>query len=391
MKSQIAIRRCALILGALLATGCVDYGSQHGADADGSDAGDADSGPGGDRVDLDGDHGDPGGDYFDIDAGGDPGGDRVDLDAGGDEVPVCAGLIGGLADCPYQLVSEPLPDACPRLECMDAPCATDEDCPQAGSRSGDRCVLGNCVYCWQDIDCPQGRVCRAGRCTDLQAEPCANDPACSAERCHAVRVSEQSCPVCVCDSLFDLACEQDLDCQIISRHPYRRCVYGRCAECRSDLDCDWGPCLPPGLCFLMEPHPEALYGTWLVGWYGALNHYSYFRFEPDGTLRRGSYEAGEAWADDVPPLPCWPDEPIAALVGTWEPEVTESGRLIVQMSLNLACDPGSGWRARYGLRLDDEGRSATFFPIDDGQTYEAFRVPTGACAEDFSACQHPEI
>lgn len=99
----------------------------------------------------------------------------------------------------------------------------------------------------------------------LEPEGCPPAPPCSDPGCALVTPSEQPCPVCVCDSPFARACSYDADCVPLSSHPYRHCVWGRCAECRSDDECAWGQCLPPGLCFDMNPSPWALVGTWVIG------------------------------------------------------------------------------------------------------------------------------
>ena len=343
-------------------------------------------------TDYQGDAGD-GGLTDAVDGGEEEKADGSDGEAGdgGDELPPeCDRFISALMDCPYQYVTEIRPQACPQAVCMNSPCEKDDDCPLAGSsENGDKCVLGNCVYCWEDVDCAEGFACRGGRCVDLEANPCGNHPPCQAPRCSMVSVSERPCPVCVCDSIHQIPCQEDMDCLVISSHPYRRCVYGRCADCKDDTDCDYGNCLPPGMCFDMRPHPEALYGAWLIGWPGGLDHFSYFRFEPDGTLRRGVYEGAGAWADDIPGLPCWPDPWPRALVGTWEPEVTASGFLVVRMSLNVTCDDGAGWSTRYNVTPSNDGTSATFHHVDGDQHYQGWRVPTDSCTADFTECREP--
>lgn len=352
--------------------GCVDYRALPGAGRGPLDAdGDAGIGDGAD----------------DGDGAGDDDGDRP----GDVDLPDCDAFITALAECPYQLVTEIQPEACPRAVCMAAPCRTDADCPLAGaSDNGGSCVMGNCVYCWQDTDCPPGHACRGGRCVDVAANPCGNAPPCQAPRCGLVSISEQPCPVCVCDSIFDVACQRDLDCQVISSHPYRRCVYGRCADCKDDSECGYGPCLPPGVCFDMQPHPEALYGAWLIGWWGGMDHFSYFRFEPDGTFRRGFYGDGGVWADDIPGPPCWPGEPWPApQVGTWEPVESESGLLIVRLSLNVACDDGAGWSERYAVGLPADTPFVSFQHLDGESHYEGWQVPMSACGPDFTECQVP--
>jgi len=181
----------------------------------------------------------------------------------------------------------------------------------------------------------------------------------------------------------------------MARFPYRSCVYGRCTECRNDDDCAHGPCLPPGMCFGMDPHPQALYGTWLIGWAGGMDHFSYFRFEPDGTFRRGTYEPQGAWADDVPHLPCAPEHHPwpSPLTGTWEPEATASGLLVVRVSLNLDCHTGAGWTGRYGFTLTQnaEGRiRAQVLAIDEPLGWDtAWKMPSDICTPDFSECQAP--
>lgn len=305
----------------------------------------------------------------------------------------CPTYIAARADCPYQFVSEGVAASCPEALCMDTPCETDDDCPlSAAMEAGGYCVTGNCVYCWNDEQCLDDLLCRSGRCAP-PAIDCPDAPPCSNERCRLVDLSEHSCPVCVCDSIHALSCEDDFDCLVISSHPYSRCVYGRCADCRSDEDCSYGECLPPGLCFPMRPLPHVLYGTWLIGVGAGMDHFSYFRIEPDGTLRRGAYVAEGAWSDDIPFMPCYPDidPPVMPLLGSWEPLVTQSDQLILIMTLNISCDMGDGWRMRLRFELDEDGERAVLWDIDqpENQVFDAFKMETDACQADFSSCELP--
>ncbi len=308
--------------------------------------------------------------------------------------PQCGPYVGALMDCPYQL---DLPDGigCDFATCLDAPCGSDADCPKPGFMgAADKCVLGSCAWCWADDQCAAGELCRAGRCVPAPTD-CRPAPPCTAERCKLVTPSEHACPVCVCDSLAAIPCTRDLDCNVISSFPYRHCVYGRCAGCRNAGDCQYGDCLPPGICFGMEPHPEALYGTWVIGWGGGMDHFSYFRFEPDGTLRRGAYTPEGSYSDDIPisAMPCLPGvaPPPLPLLGTWEPEETSSGFLVVDLALNISCDEGEGWGARFLVNLSEDGTRATFEDVDSDLSYDAFKVEGEACSEEFGECVLPEI
>jgi len=297
--------------------------------------------------------------------------------------------VGAAAECPFRLV-EGAGGACDAAVCADR-CGADSDCPN----SAPFCVLGNCVSCWQDSSCGAGAYCRDGRCKDAVADPpgCPDPGPCDAARCHLVGVSEEPCPVCVCDSIFDLACADDFDCQVLSSHPYGRCVWGRCAECRSDDECPAGTtCIPPGMCFVTEPDPSRLYGLWLVGWYGGLDHFSYLRFEPDGTLRRGAYPADGAWSDDILDLSCsdeWP-RPAAPQLGTWEREPTQSTQLAVRVRPNGDCWLEAAWPLqRFAVVLANDGRSADFLSIDGEGQLMGVRMPAERCAEDLSVCDLP--
>jgi hypothetical protein len=318
--------------------------------------------------------------------GGRPDGGPVD---GGTECTKT--FIGALADCAFRYARPDWVSPCPSPFCEGGPCQSDAECLYTERPDpGPLCVTGNCVYCWQDEQCPIGQLCRTGRCV----EPVVGCPptACSGTRCRPVSTSELPCPVCVCESIFNVACQRDMDCQVLSSYPYKHCLYGRCAECKDDSECGWGACLPPGLCFPMNPHPSALYGTWLIGWSGGLDHFSYFRFEPDGTLRRGSYQASGSFADDIPPLPCTPAGGLPSpLVGTWEPEVTESGFLIVRASLKLSCDTGTGLIGRFSFSLAADGRSATITWLESGIALTGFKRAAGVCSDDFSSCPTPDL
>ena len=310
----------------------------------------------------------------------------------------CQAYIAAPMDCPYAWKTYwDSPPGCPEAICMESPCAVDADCvpPASPLYDGESCVLGNCVTCWQDSQCGANQLCRAGRCVWPDAQACEGLPSCEEPGCHLVQASEVPCPVCVCDSIADKACSEDVDCLVYSSYPYSRCVYGRCADCASDADCAAGTtCAPPGMCVAMAPAPQALIGTWLIGWGGGMDHFSYFRFEADGVLRRGRYPEGGAWADDIPGLPCWPAGVLPMpLIGTWEPVMNESGSLVVAMSLNIFCDPGDGWDARFLVTLSDDGTQASFLDIDTPDTlqYTGFRQAPSQCEPDFSLCEMPSI
>jgi hypothetical protein len=367
----------------LAVSGCADFNtvSQDGGTEDASD-GSYDGGGGDQEVGQDDDQGSD----QDGDQGGDQGGE------GGD----CDSYISALVDCSYQLSTRVIPDACPITYCMDAPCVKDSDCPLAGaSENGGYCVLGNCVFCWQDSQCQDDYICRGGRCIDPMANPCDNNPPCTDPNCRVVSISENACPVCVCDSVFSRQCDNDGDCQVISSYLYHRCVYGRCTDCRHDEDCSHdAQCLPPGLCGVMEPHPEVLYGTWLLGWAGGMDHFSYFRFEPDGTLRRGFYIPQGTFADDIPLFPCNPDEPYPRpIVGSWETAESSSvDLLLIRMSLNVPCDSGAGWVQNFQVTFPEQGNIVRFTNLDGDQLLEGIKVPNdvNACTPDFSSCQVPD-
>jgi hypothetical protein len=309
----------------------------------------------------------------------------------------CPEFVGALAEAPY--VYQQAPGGCVEQEAMAGPCKTDDHCPGGypdGTDAGDACVLGNCVNCWHDQQCQGDMQCRAGRCV----EPVVGCPpiSCNEPGCQVITPSEQPCPVCVCGSTYAISCTSDEACLLFSSHPYGACVNGRCVDCRNDSQCPslWGPggatCVQPGMCYDMMPPAFAIYGSWLIGWAGGLNHFSYLRFEPDGTLRRGHYEPPVAWADDMPPMPCYdPAQPSPSpLLGTWEPEVTQSGLLVVRIRLNVPCDGGDGYAGRWAITLDDDGEWATIQDIDSDWQWDARRVPTLACQDDMSLCGNPE-
>lgn len=302
-------------------------------------------------------------------------------------------FVGARADCPFVYLIDNLGFGNELwYACMEAPCKTDADCPDLDdAMAGPHCVFGNCVLCWADEQCAQDKLCRAGRCVDDSPE-CEVTPQCSGFGCRIIHPSERPCPVCVCESVYSMECDDDFACLVISSHQFNGCVYGRCGDCRNDADCEWGRCLQPGICYEMTPPIETLYGTWLIGWAGGMDHFSYFRFEPDGTLRRGKYEWDGPWADDQPNLPCWPDgvDFPMPLLGTWEPEVTQSGFLVVRMNLNVGCDSGAGWTARYNIvPVDGNWYDADFIDVDGDMNYQAFKMGNDVCVPDFSSCQTP--
>ncbi len=313
--------------------------------------------------------------------------------------PQCPLYVAALATEPYSVWQ---PDqGCESID--PAPgCSQDSDCPPPfimpdPGASGDLCVLGNCVFCWNDSQCKAGELCRAGRCVPNWTGGCPEAPLCKLEDgCRLITPSEKPCPICICDSTYSIECYTDEFCMIFSFHPFSRCVYGRCADCRNDSDCPapWSmgtTCIPPGICYDMTPPPASLYGTWLVGWYGGLDHFSYFRFEMDGTLRRGHYVIQDTFMDDFPGLPCYPGEDVTyPLLGTWEPEITQSGFLVVRVNLNVSCDPKAGYTARWAFTPSADGQSADVKDIDTGNTFLALRYPTTVCLPDMSLCEAPQ-
>lgn len=309
-------------------------------------------------------------------------------------VPACPTFIGGLEEQPFQYFLE-WEEECPVTIAREF-CDTDDFCPIAElGLAGMYCVLGNCVLCWNDTQCADGQLCRMGRCVSAVPESCPEVGPCSESGCHVIHPSESPCPVCVCGTVFDKECDSDEACMVFSSHFYPRCVYGRCAECRLDADC-WDPglkCIQPGLCIGDEIDSHKLWGVWLMGWFGALNHYSYFRFEPDGTFRRGHYESdGNLWVDDIPGWSCDSGEflPWHPATGTWEPQLTDAGFLAVKLSLNAPCDNGAGWVDYYSVTLASDGQTASFSNTNQGMSFEAYRVPDGVCAPEFNVCVAPE-
>ncbi len=309
----------------------------------------------------------------------------------------CPVYIAALADSHHGLFKSET--GCPILTPMTIDCESDAECEGMATPGlpelGDTCVLGNCVWCWNDDACTPGHVCRAGRCVDHTPLGCPDPGACDAPGCWLITPSEAPCPVCTCDSTYGLPCGTDMDCLPISSHPYSRCVYGRCADCRNDEDCEWGRCMQPGICYEMTPPEDMLFGTWLLGWSGGLDHYSYFRFEADGTFRRSAYDTSDpvgAWSDDVPSVfgVCDPGWPLPApLLGTWEPEITASGFLVIKVRLNLPCAGDHGWTIRWSVDWLEGGPwTASFSDIDGDVDLMGWKVD--GCLDDFSECPLPQ-
>ena len=300
----------------------------------------------------------------------------------------CEQYIGALVDCAYQWI---LPEGgCPRAPCIQVPCGTDSDCPALpGEGAAERCVLGNCVWCWQDTQCDTARVCRAGRCI-ARADPiCPATPACDSAGCGLVSISEMPCPVCLCEPPFHQPCAGDDDCMFISAYEHTRCVFGRCTDCRNDDDCGGVTCLPPGVCMETSVHPSVLYGTWLIGWPGGYNHYSLFRLEPDGTFRRGHFPEDPVWLDDIPPFPCDPDEPAQwPVLGSWEP--VEDGALRVRLTSGVPCE-GEAWSGEFRVLVSEDGDGLTLVGAEaGGQSLDAIRLPVDVCDPAFLQCELPD-
>jgi hypothetical protein len=305
--------------------------------------------------------------------------------------PNCPREVGATAACPFQY-REPLAPRCVAAHCREGACATDADCAAPrGTVGGTRCVLGSCVFCWNDSQVDDGLLCRAGRPV---APPlaCPPPPPCDALGCALVTPSENPCPVCVCD-LYGKPCAADEECLVYSSHPYSRCVYGRCVDCRDDADCGRhmnppGRCAPPGVCLTAPFDISTLFGTWLIGWHGGLDHLSYFRFEPDGTFRRARYEASGAFADSIGRPECFAgDTPPSPLVGTWRADTDDEGRALVHLALNADCAPDAGWQATFVA--DPFAAGGALFHYPDIGSLSAYRVPAERCSPDFALCAPP--
>ncbi|MFT5434913.1 MAG: hypothetical protein ACI9OJ_005629 [Myxococcota bacterium] len=304
----------------------------------------------------------------------------------------CPTFITALADCPHHVSPT---ETCPKVSCKEASCGSDSDCPAPDVTFGANwCVLGNCSDCWQDGQCPGGQMCRAGRCVN-PADACPKTGACSDPGCALVTLSESPCPTCVCGTPFNKPCTADLACQSISSFQYSYCVFGRCTECRADNDCTDGTCAAPGVCLANAPSAAPLYGNWVIGWPGGLDHFSYLRFEPDGTLRRGVYEQGGTFFDDFPSFPCFVEDafPVTQpLMGTWQVVNDETGLLMVDMSIAIACDPGPGWTARYAIAVSDDGQSINLTDQGDNNlNVIGWPAPPAACSDDMSLCETPSF
>ncbi len=316
----------------------------------------------------------------------------------------CERFVAAPMDCPY---TRPRPGgghgAGRAATARPAPSKPAADCSSSDptAAAGAHCVLGSCVDCWNDAGCEGDLVCRAGRCVERIIGCPRVD--CTEPGCKLVSSSELPCPICVCASMYTPSCEKDEDCMIFSSHRYLRCVYGRCTDCMNDADCcedveSCGElpltCMAPGLCHNTIAQHWRIVGTWLVGWSGAMNHFSYFRFEADGTLRRGRYSlvgVNEPWSDDMPHMPCYPAGVVPSpLLGTWEPLLTDSGSLAVKVSLNISCDPGEGWSETWRAEIGLEGQAA-FHSDEQNRAWEAWRVSPEACTPDFSSCEVPSL
>ena len=295
----------------------------------------------------------------------------------------CEPFISALATCPFDFTGL----ICPSVACREAPCVRDDEC------GGDTpwCVQGDCVRCHNDSQCGNGFQCRGGRCVAGSAG-CPAPSACTAEGCKLVVTGEVPCPVCMCDDVPP-ACGTDTQCQSISSVQYNSCVYGACAKCRNDADCQGGHCTAGGICQSVTEHPSWLYGTWVIGWLGGLDHFSYFRFEPGGTLRRGHYgtEDGSAFISDIPPPPCDPGEEITyPLLGTWRVTAGEAGATILHMTVNFSCAEDAGWSRSFEI---SPGAPTTYNLVDisgEGLTFNAWPAYDWQCPSDMAKCQTPE-
>lgn len=317
-------------------------------------------------------------------------GDGADAGTDPDTDTVCPKYVTSLATCAYQTITDS--DGCDAIQCLDAPCLNDDDCPEGGGRY---CAVGSCGHCRTDSDCDSPLRCHSGRCVEADDSQCPGAPLCTEEDHEIFSVSEDPCLVCapVTINTWRRACETDEECMIISSYPYRGCVDHRCVECRKHDDCGGGgACSPPGICWLPDPPVHALFGTWVIGWSGGLNHYSYFRFEPDGTVRRGGYTAEGAYSDDIPGyFPGATEEPAYPLLGSWTPIMNASDSLLFEIFLNLPDHTGAGYVAEWAFEWISEEAQSARIQVDESITYDATRVDVGVCTPDFSTCELPSL
>ncbi len=316
----------------------------------------------------------------------------------GESVVVCSPYVTSRAECYYQLVSRSSTEPCERSSCRTKRCASDEDCGRENLLGRDRyCVYGHCAECYSDTQCfIRGQVCRGGRCVFGAVDGCPEAPRCSGLGCRLVTMSDVPCPVCVCGSSLGPACETLRDCPAGTPFlRYNACISGSCAECRTDGDCEsTESCVMPGFCQILKTDVDWLMGTWLLSHSDPLgqNHASYFRFEPDGTLRRGRYDSRSDYIDDLPPI-CQLEQLEGGLLGTWRVITQSSVGLQLTLTLNHSCLPDKGWEGRFQTNLPSPGATVRFTDENDSMVIWSGTRITGAerfCTDDMRECVHPD-
>ncbi len=141
-------------------------------------------------------------------------------------------------------------------------CEGDDDC-----LGRDRCFVGECVQCIEDVDCPDGSVCGGdNRCVEcVDDEQCGEDGVCNADGACVECNGDEDCAEGVCDEDTNacVECVEDAECGEGSV-----CDGNACVECLEDADCEegfvciGGGCLEDRAPDTCEAPGEAGLGEW---------------------------------------------------------------------------------------------------------------------------------
>jgi hypothetical protein len=128
--------------------------------------------------------------------------------------------------------------------------------------------------------------------------------------------------------------------------------------------------------------PGQLEGIWLVGWSGGLEHYSWVRFDADGTAH---VLDGSAIGTNAP---YWPCNGAGSWLWALKPDT-------VFLTLPAGCATAAealtftGFKAPQGGFPKNAVLGVAIEGAASGQPLEGWQFPSSQCSADFTTCQDP--
>jgi hypothetical protein len=180
-----------------------------------------------------------------------------------------------------------------------------------------------------------------------------------------------------CSGLSYCDCQASSACMPVTEDCFCPCGLEPCAP---DCDCFCAGGAYLGCSMLGGDPLQKFIGTWLIGWSGGMNHYSWLRIQPDNVAR---VLDGSALSGNLPFWPCngllnWhlaakPDTIAIYLPGGCSPT------FVPLTFSNLA--PATGYPKGATLSASVE--------VSDTQVVEAYKFPHAQCDAELTSCVDP--